>query len=52
MNRLMSQLDNDPEKAKNAALLLLAGPGVPFIYYGEEVGMTGVKPDEDLRTPM
>ena len=27
-------------------------PGVPFIYYGEEIGMTGGKPDEKIRTPM
>ena len=35
-----------------AAALLLTGPGVPFIYYGEEIGMTGAKPDERIRTPM
>ena len=27
-------------------------PGVPFIYYGEEIGLTGRKPDERIRTPM
>jgi glycosidase len=27
-------------------------PGLPFVYYGEEIGMTGDKPDERLRTPM
>jgi glycosidase len=32
--------------------LLLTLPGVPFIYYGEEIGMTGDKPDPRLRTPM
>jgi glycosidase len=30
----------------------LAFGGVPFIYYGEEIGMTGGKPDELIRTPM
>ena len=25
---------------------------MPFIYYGEEIGMTGQKPDEKIRTPM
>ena len=32
--------------------LLLTLPGVPFVYYGEEIGMIGAKPDERLRTPM
>jgi glycosidase len=27
-------------------------PGVPYMYYGEEIGMVGVKPDEKIRTPM
>lgn len=35
-----------------AASMLMTGPGVPFIYYGEEIGMTGNKPDERIRTPM
>jgi glycosidase len=40
------------EKAKLAAYVYLTGPGVPFIYYGEEIGMIGDKPDEKIRTPM
>lgn len=51
-NRVMSQFNGDRQKAKAAAVLLLTSPGVPFIYYGEEIGMSGVKPDEDIRTPM
>ena len=51
-NRVMSVLNGDVEKAKTAAFLLLTMPGTPFIYYGEEIGMTGVKPDEDIRLPM
>jgi len=50
-NRVMSVL-NDVDKARMAAVLLLTSPGVPFLYYGEEIGMTGVKPDEDIRRPM
>lgn len=51
-NRTMSALGDQPAKAKLAATLLLTGPGVPFIYYGEEIGMLGKKPDEDIRIPM
>lgn len=51
-NRVMSQLMGDEGKAKVAAGILLTVPGIPFIYYGEEIGMTGVKPDEQIRTPM
>jgi glycosidase len=51
-NRVMSQLDGDEDKAKLAASILLTSPGVPFVYYGEEIGMTGTKPDEDIRRPM
>jgi glycosidase len=51
-NRVMSVLNGNVEKAKVAAFLLLTSPGTPFIYYGEEIGMVGVKPDEDIRLPM
>jgi alpha-amylase len=51
-NRTMSQLGGSLPKAKAAASLLLISPGTPFIYYGEEIGMEGVKPDENIRRPM
>jgi glycosidase len=51
-NRVMDQLSGDPDKARLAATVLLTLPGVPFIYYGEEIGMTGSKPDPMIRTPM
>lgn len=50
-NRVMNEL-RSVDKAKVAAMLLLTQPGVPFIYYGEEIGMMGAKPDERIRTPM
>jgi glycosidase len=40
------------KKSRLASFLLLTMPGVPFVYYGEEIGMVGAKPDERLRTPM
>ena len=51
-NRVLSQLGGDPQKAMLAASLLLTAPGVPFLYYGEEIGMLGQKPDEQIRSPM
>jgi glycosidase len=50
--RVMTELSGDRAKAGNAAMLLLTGPGVPFIYYGEEIGMLGGGADEYKRTPM
>ena len=52
MDRVASQLAGDQDRLRLAASLLLTGPGVPFVYYGEEIGMTGAKPDERIRTPM
>ena len=50
--RVMSFFAGDQIKSKLAASVLLTSPGTPFIYYGEEIGMTGNKPDELIRTPM
>ena len=50
--RVMSQLDGNPQHMRMAAALLLTLPGQPFVYYGEELGMRGKKPDPDLREPM
>lgn len=51
MDRVMSEVKGDKDKAKLAASLLLTLPGNPFIYYGEEIGMEGRKPDEFIREP-
>lgn len=50
-DRVMSRLGKDENHAKMAAALLLTLPGNPFIYYGEEIGMLGTKPDEHIREP-
>ena len=42
----------DAAKARVAASAMLMLPGMPFVYYGEEIGMVGPKPDEMIRTPM
>ena len=50
--RTRTELGGDMAKARLASFIMLTLPGVPFVYYGEEIGMTGAKPDERLRTPM
>jgi alpha-amylase len=50
--RVISQLDGNPQHMRMAAAMLLTLPGQPFIYYGEELGVHGRKPDPDLREPM
>lgn len=37
--RYLERVDNDPQRAKILATLQLTARGVPFIYYGESVGM-------------
>ena len=50
--RVMSQLFGEPARAPLAATILLTSPGIPVIYYGEEIGLEGTKPDELIRRPM
>jgi glycosidase len=49
---VMDVVGRDAAAARQAATLLLTNPGVPFLYYGEEIGLRGRKPDERIRTPM
>ena len=43
MPRLMSRLaEGNPERAEALAALILTAKGVPFIYYGEEIGMENI----------
>jgi len=51
-NRAYNQLGNSYIKCRNAASLLLTITGIPFMYYGEELGVSGYGPDEDKRVPM
>jgi glycosidase len=51
-DRSFEILGSNTNKSKLAASILLTLPGVPFLYYGEEVGMKGRKPDEFIRRPM
>lgn len=51
-NRVASVLGDEESKIKLSASLLFTLPGTPYIYYGEEIGMLGMKPDENIREPM
>ena len=53
MVRVATQVGS-PEKARFAASILFTLPGVPLVYYGEEVGLVNGPGDEDpeKRTPM
>ncbi|GAB4545156.1 MAG: hypothetical protein OHK0023_03020 [Anaerolineae bacterium] len=42
-NRMMSEVLEDANRAKAAAVWLLTTPNVPVLYYGEEIGMKGSK---------
>jgi glycosidase len=42
-NRLMSMVEGNQQLARAAAVWLYTAPDVPTIYYGEEIGMKGVK---------
>jgi len=51
-NRVFDEMNGDINKLKALAAMYLTLPGTPYLYYGEEIGMKGVKPDEKIRTPM
>ena len=51
-NRVFDVLGSNLARMKQAAALYLTMPGVPFLYYGEEIGMTGSGNDETKRRPM
>jgi alpha-amylase len=54
-DRIIRQLAGNLDSYKMAASLLLTLPGIPFIYYGEEIGMGHTRQgvgDHALRSPM
>lgn len=52
MDRVFSTLGGSTDKMKLAASLYLTLPGIPFIYYGEEIGLTGTGDHLNIRRPM
>jgi len=52
IDRIYSQFGSNTKDMKLAASIYLTMPGIPFIYYGEEIGMTGSGADENKRRPM
>lgn len=55
-DRFVSQANGSLNAAKLAGSMLLTLPGVPFVYYGEEIGMQGRRTlpstDNERRSPM
>lgn len=52
INRFPAIVGTDSTRLKMAASMLIFMPGNPFLYYGEELGMTGAGNDESKRGPM
>jgi glycosidase len=52
--RIAFQLKQSDAKAKLAAAMLFSSPGTPYIYYGEEIGLTQDQSGHDVfkRAPM
>lgn len=50
-DRLIDKLAGNMPKNELSVAILLTLPGVPYIYYGDEIGMFGQKPDPNIREP-
>ena len=51
-DRSFTVLGENEDKARVAAGLYLTLPGIPFVYYGEEIGMVGSGDHLNIRSPM
>lgn len=51
-DRLFTRLEENAGRNAAAAGIYLSLPGVPFLYYGEEIGITGAGDHRNIRTPM
>ncbi len=52
MDKVFNQIGSNTQKMKLAASIYLTFPGIPFLYYGEEVNMSGTGAHENIRRPM
>lgn len=48
-DRMLSFFDSDTSKLYQALTIIFTLPGTPMIYYGDEIGMTGKTPPENVR---
>ncbi|MHC1736851.1 MAG: alpha-amylase family glycosyl hydrolase [Ignavibacteriaceae bacterium] len=48
-DRALSKFNESTDKLKQALALLFTLPGTPMIYYGDEIGLTGKIPPENVR---
>lgn len=49
--RLIDDVEGNVQKSQLATAIILTLPGMPYIYYGDEIAMRGKKPDEYIREP-